>query len=284
MRSGNPIIGNNRFLLQNYIPDGAWIDNDYLFWKWASPPPIDNSLSREQTLDRFMGTFFDRLPDPNQSTDALEMFTSIGSVDDIVGFANNFGVLVFCDHGLSTTHRLDIRFKGPTISCRPFTSALSPEVFYAPVSNWLNAIHWTRTLVRLGQCLGKNECGAESDWAAAFCSSVYPAEQRQVLEELATYLSDPSSQDPPNRLASRASLQRKLRTGEFSYLPTDIPKTGAHKFFLSRLADFFVIPTGQIPTFGSQEQMTRGVNPSRAAASCFTEVLSVQLLKTLGIK
>jgi hypothetical protein len=123
----------------------------------------------------------------------LDAFVKIESADDVLDFAQRYGVLCLCEHRLPASH---------TDNCLPeivnlsqWVSRSKGQCYSEPIEPWLVFAKAARSTLKLAVDLFDGIHGSADDWSASLLAIVPNASS-----DLLDFLSDVPKQYPPRQL------------------------------------------------------------------------------------
>lgn len=132
-----------------YIPKKIWLEPDKLIWE---PDPDVREVR----------------PGPGMLTDFVNL--AVGPDERILKFAQRWGVLMLCEHGLPTSHNPHKRSSaGFEFGCYPrgwFDRP--PGVVWAPLADWRFWARQARALLNIAANLHCDKVGEPSDWQTVY--------------------------------------------------------------------------------------------------------------------
>ncbi len=128
-------------------------------------------------------------PIEGDSVGMLNRFWRIARPQQVVDFADRYGVLGICEHGLPAPHN-HARPRAPGDSqvgeCRPQRVGTRERVYFEPIDRWLHYARVARGLLDVAAALHYGDPGARQDWAAIFAddgADTDPDERAILLSE-----------------------------------------------------------------------------------------------------
>lgn len=185
-----------------FIPGYLRLDGDRLLYR-----------SQDPNKPRF-------LPREVDSRGMLEAFVQIEDAEGVKGYAERYGVLVICEHGLPASHNADAvlaelvkgeRSCGGPMKVNPAETDDYSALYWEPLDRWFYYIHQAQAMLRIAVALHQNQATSQSDWETVIPPQMY----------------DPNSWKSPTedqaRLWLSAIVSHWLDTGyvrlQFSWFP-----------------------------------------------------------------
>ena len=143
------------------VPKFLELRDDLIFWSWwdQQPPPSDDAEAWERN--------FTNPAEPADVTGMLDAFVRIEDASDIRRFAERYGVLDICEHGLPSSHNPPaIPLGDQWRECRAWGER--GYLYWEPVDLWLQFVSQMRALLSLAIDIRGGSPGRMADWQVAF--------------------------------------------------------------------------------------------------------------------
>ncbi len=137
------------------IPAYLALEGDRLYWEWWN-----HKDSQARPPDR-------------DATGALDAFLRIQNGHDVYRFAQRYGHLMLCWHGVPASH-YHTPLGAPAGWCPPAGAEEGRN--WEPVDRWLYYVRQANVLVRLAVALHQGELGQDSDWSIVSETTAPPRE------------------------------------------------------------------------------------------------------------
>lgn len=190
MADKDGMIGSAHFLWTVSPPPHAQLNGDRLEWWYDNWDPFKGEATPP-----------DRSTSPKRM---LDNFVSIRTDKDVLRFAQRFGVMFICQHGLPATH------SSPHSTAYPWDDLPQPgekrgwcmalgsdnakwsegkgwneEALWAPLDSWFHYVGLARAILNLGIALHSGQPGAVDDWKAVLTGGLArQIGQEEVLAEV----------------------------------------------------------------------------------------------------
>ncbi len=165
----------------------------------------EDTLSADEKLKRFQDRYGQWAV---TNTGMLDRFITIKTPAQVLRFAELYGVLDLCQHGLPASHNWSATTRG----CYPvgWDTRVSWETLICrePIKRWLYYAAQFRAVLRLVLAVLQEKAGADEDWALAMADYVSDGEERE------TVLVASERRPMEHRVPGRASTGQRLLLAE----------------------------------------------------------------------
>lgn len=141
---------------------GAMRPADHLF-RSEGRSSLDPSVEVSQLREVMVRDTISQRPEPEFTKGMLDAFLRIGGGDDVLRFAQHYGILELCNHDQPIMY-------GQSMKCTPRDWSVCrprgwPHICWEPIDGWLRFVRQAKAMVSIAAALNQGEPTKQTHWA-----------------------------------------------------------------------------------------------------------------------